>query len=111
MVKLRSSAAYAGDAIAPTIIAFKSSLRICVLVRLFGNCRYGCLVDSGELPDGHEARPAGRGAFDTPLPAPAGFLAAGFLRVGIGLFPLGDRTSLVVRHLVVHAGAVFEDHG
>ena len=41
----------------------------------------------------------------------AGLLAAGFLRVGIGLFPLRDRTGLVVRHLVVHAGAVLEDDG
>ena len=41
----------------------------------------------------------------------AGLLAAGFLRVGIGFLPLRDRAGLVVRHLVVHAAAVFEDHG
>src|SRR5437868_2248610 len=62
------------------------------------------------LPDGHGARPADREAFDTLLPAPAGLLAAGFLRVGIGFFPLRDRAGFVVRHLVVHAGAVLEDN-
>src|SRR5947208_9958861 len=38
MVKLRSSAAWAGNDIAATIAAFKSNLRICVLIRLLGIC-------------------------------------------------------------------------
>src|SRR3972149_6108966 len=48
--------------------------------------------------------------FAAPALLPAGFLVAGLALGDVGLFPLGDGLGLVVAHLVIHAGAVFQDH-
>jgi hypothetical protein len=41
---------------------------------------------------------------------PARFRVAGLAFGFVGFFPLGDRPRFVVAHLVVHAGAIFEDN-
>src|SRR5437588_8942950 len=114
MLTLRSSAAAAGSDRVAARVALMRSLRM-------RSCPF--LVSVGDEASrrrdrrrgwGRPAKTAGLGVTEggylpTPLlTAPAGLLAAGFLRVGIGFFPLRDRTRFVVRHLVVHAGAVRE---